>query len=386
MPGTEGSSHDAQPTAIRSLATTYPPPPHQQAPKPAGRDRRPSTYQNEDDARRAEREARDLLRSHARVGVTVREFWKEWTTDRLWQRSAESTNLHNAERSRRFVEAYSDKPIRAVDDDLVREYRRAGRNDGTIPALRAMFNDAMRADAGRLVDRNPFAGLRLPQSRGRRDIQPPPQADAARMIALADQLTPPSFAAYLDVAIHEGARPGELDALMRDDLDFTPGAETIRIERQWNVRARRITPPKHGVIRTVAMTPATRDRLLTLPRESGVHDAARDPLHAVVAQPALEPCALHGGARERRPVHRDPASLRVVRVERARARPGGHRAALRAPGRRRAGAPPLRAFRSGAVARSDPRRVRRGAAGAGGDRRGAVKRHDRSRPCGVSGG
>ena len=55
---------------------------------------------------------------------------------------------------------------------------------------------------------------------------------------------------------------------MWDDLDFTPGAETIHIERQWNVKARKLTLPKHGVIRTVAMTPRARERLLSLPRES----------------------------------------------------------------------------------------------------------------------
>src|SRR5215217_4411629 len=69
-------------------------------------------------------------------------------------------------------------------------------------------NDAARADAGRLVKVNPFAGLRLKQSRGRRDVQPPKEAEAARLIALGDELTPPSFAAYLDVDVHEGVRPG----------------------------------------------------------------------------------------------------------------------------------------------------------------------------------
>jgi integrase len=228
----------------------------------------PTAYPDRDAAERAETEALKLLRTSARAGVTVREWWEEWTTDPLWLRPAESTNLHNAERTRRFADRYGQLPIRAVDDDVVREYRRSGSVDGTIPSLRAMFNDAARADAGRLVERNPFANLRLPQARGRRDVQPPAQAEAARMVALADQLTPPSFAAYLDTAIHEGARPGELDALRWDELDFTPGAETIRVERQWNVKSRKITLPKHGVIRTIAMTPPTRERLLALPRES----------------------------------------------------------------------------------------------------------------------
>src|SRR5687767_10266047 len=66
----------------------------------------PSTYECEQDARRAEDEARDELRRNVRLGVTVREFWTEWTTDPLWLRPAESTNLHNAERTRAFVERY----------------------------------------------------------------------------------------------------------------------------------------------------------------------------------------------------------------------------------------------------------------------------------------
>jgi integrase len=63
-------------------------------------------------------------------------------------------------------------------------------------------------------------------------------------------------------------RPGELDALRWTDLDFTPGAETILIERQWNAKVRKITPPKHGFVRTIAMTPPALERLLALPRES----------------------------------------------------------------------------------------------------------------------
>jgi integrase len=86
------------------------------------------------------------------------------------------------------------------------------------------------------------------------------------MIAAADDLTPPSFAAYLLTAIWSAARPGELDALRWTDLDFQ--AETIRIERQWNVKVRKFTTPKHGSRRTIAMTERVRDRLLILPRES----------------------------------------------------------------------------------------------------------------------
>ena len=95
---------------------------------------------------------------------------------------------------------------------------------------------------------------------------PPDQVEIARFVRLADELTPPSFAAYLDVAVHEGMRPGELDALRWDRIDFQAG--TILIDQQRNAKVRKFTPPKHGVLRTIALTDSARDRLLRLPRES----------------------------------------------------------------------------------------------------------------------
>lgn len=226
----------------------------------------PKTYPTRREAERAEDQARDQLLGRAARGVTVTEWQQHWTTDPLWQRPSESTNRHNAERTRRFAQTYGHIPIRAVDDTIVTEWLRGGRNRSTVPALRAMFNDATSGAAGRLIDRNPFANLRLPGSRGRRHRQPPHQAQAAELIAHADQLTPPSFAAYLHTAIFEGMRPGELDALAWAALDFQ--ARTIRVERQWCAKVRKFTPPKHGVIRTIAMTEPVRERLLELPRES----------------------------------------------------------------------------------------------------------------------
>jgi integrase len=129
-----------------------------------------------------------------------------------------------------------------------------------------MFNDAATAAAGLLVDRNPFSRLGLRSTRGRRDVQPPTQADIARLVALADELTPPSFAAYLDVAVHTGMRPGELDALRWSKIDFRE--ETIVVDEQWNVKTRTFEQPKHHHVRRIALTQPARDRLLDLPRES----------------------------------------------------------------------------------------------------------------------
>ena len=220
----------------------------------------PKTYPTRRVAERAEDRARDQLVDLAERGVTVGDWWEEWTTSPLWSRPAESTNIYNRDRTRKFAQTYRDRPIRGIDHIVVAEWLKGGANRPSVDALRVMFNDARRPQAGMLVDRNPFAGLGLKRSKGRKEVQPPSQADVARMIALADDLTPPSFAAYLVTACWSAARPGELDALMWTDLDFQ--AETIRIERQWNTHTRTITPPKHDSRRTIAMTAPIHERLL----------------------------------------------------------------------------------------------------------------------------
>jgi integrase len=314
----------------------------------------PDTYATRDAATAAEDQARRVLRSNARVGVTVAEFWQDWTADPLWLRPAESTNIHNRERTSKFVAAHGDLPLRSIGDEHVAAWLRGGRNRGTVPALRAFFNDAASAPAGRLVDRNPFAKLGLRTSRGRRDTQPPGQVTIARFVALAGELTPPSFAAYLDTAVHEGMRPGELDALRWTKIDFQAG--TILVDEQWNAKARAFTLPKHGVIRTVALAEPARERLLALPRESEfVFTTLRGtPLPALLACPPLEPRPLRGRVRQRRPVHGHPSLLRLVRVERAGPRRPRHRAPLRPPGRRPARAQAVRAPRREARPRARP--------------------------------
>jgi integrase len=228
----------------------------------------PRSYATEREAIRAEEDAPDLFVDHAERGATVAEWQTTWTTDPLWARKAESTNMHRAERTRAFAAAYADRPLRTIGAADVADWLRGGMNLGTVPMLRAMFNDARRPHAGVLVDRNPFAGLGLEQSKGRKHIQPPAPGEVARLIAAADELTPPSFAAYLATAVYSAMRPGELDALRATDLDFTPGAETIRVERQWNAEAGKLTPPKHDSRRTIALVEPLHARLLDLPRES----------------------------------------------------------------------------------------------------------------------
>jgi integrase len=225
----------------------------------------PDTFATRREASFAEDEARRILRSNARAGVTVYEWWETWTTDPIWQRPSQSTNIHYRERTSAFVTVYGDIPMRLIGDDHVAAWLKGGRNLGTVAKLRTMWNDAATAAAGRIVDRNPWQGLRLP-ARPRRDRTPPGIDRIAHLIQHADELTPPSFAAYLDVACHQGMRPGELDALRWTKIDFQQ--ETIVVDEQWNKKTRTFTKPKHHHVRTIALTDPARERLLALPHET----------------------------------------------------------------------------------------------------------------------
>ena len=115
--------------------------------------------------------------------------------------------------------------------------------------------------------------------------------------------------------------------------------------------------------RTIAMTPRARERLLDAPARdpSGCSQRCAAPTTRRVALPPLESGPLFCRPRQRRPLHRHPPSLRLVRLERPRARPRGHRAALRPPRRRRPGTRNLWALRPGQGARAHPQSVQPGA-------------------------
>lgn len=223
----------------------------------------PRSYRTKTDRDDAQRKARAvLLEPYAHL--TVRDWWQEWTTSDAYGaargRSSE-TIAHNRERTSAFVKRYGDRLMRTIDRNIANEWLADG-NRWTIPALRAMFNDAERAGK---IERPPFnkLGLAVP-TRVRRKL--PARADIDRMLSLADELTPPSFSAYLFTTAWQGIRPGESDALRWDRLDLEAG--TILIDQQWSAKGARFKGPKHDSYRKLPLVPVVRDRLLELPRES----------------------------------------------------------------------------------------------------------------------
>lgn len=230
------------------------------------------TFASKREAKAARERAREILGHTHGTDVTIGQFRQRWTTDPLFARPKESTNLHNAERTRAFADKYGTVPLKHLDgprgDQIVSEWLAGGRNKGTVMALRAMFNDARKAKAGRLIKTNPFAGLGLEQSKGNQEVQPPSEEQIETLIRLAKELTPPSFAAYLEFAIVEGPRPGELDALRPERIDWEAGE--VHIVEQWNAKTRTFTAPKYGPY-TIALVDRGRDVLMRMKAQEG-HD------------------------------------------------------------------------------------------------------------------
>jgi hypothetical protein len=225
---------------------------------------RSGTFATKGEAKRAREQARERLSEPRSREVTLRVFWERWTSDPLFARPKESTNIHNRERTRAFVGRYGALRIDRVDDEIVAEWLAGGKRNGTVPALRAMFNDAASAKAGRLVRQNPFARLGISKGPGRRYEQPPSEEQVWKLIRFA-HVASPSFAAWLQVAAFTGLRPGELDALRRTNADLDRGR--ILVVEQFNAKTRTFTPPKNGLSREAPLTVPARKAIVGLPVE-----------------------------------------------------------------------------------------------------------------------
>ena len=224
----------------------------------------PRSYRTQAERDDAQRQARAVL-LEPNAHLTVRDWWETWTTSDAYGaargRSPE-TIAHNRERTRAFVDVYGDRLMRTIDRNVAHEWITDMRRLWTVPALRAMFNDAERAGK---ITHPPFNKLGLAK-RTRVNRQLPSRADIDRMLSLADELTPPSFAAYLFTTAWQGIRPGESDALRWDRLDFDAG--TMMIDQQWSAKGARFKEPKHGSTRKLPIVPIVAQLLTELPRES----------------------------------------------------------------------------------------------------------------------
>jgi integrase len=200
------------------------------------------------------------LRTRPSGRETCDEFVQRWMRD--YPRPRESTMRTNREHTRRFARDFAGIKLTDVDRVAARVWALRHRSD--VAPVRAMFGDALRDG---LVTQNPFSDLRLPQSRGRKDIVALTEAELG---ALADSALDermeledfaPEYRAMVLWAGYVGTRPGETFALRRDDIR----GEHVTIARAYSSHSHELTAPKNGEARTVTVPPPVAAALESLP-------------------------------------------------------------------------------------------------------------------------
>jgi integrase len=178
---------------------------------------------------------------------TVGEYAATWL--RRHPRAQQTSNNYHASAIKPLVKQMAHRCMNEISRGEARDFALANRRAAT--SARAMWNDAIDDEA---VRENPFRNLRLPQSRGRRDII---ALTEPQVYALGDKareihgLYGDVIAAMVLTASLSGIRAGELMGLRPEDFDRENGA--CRIERQ--LRLDGVARPKSGKSRTVVFPP-----------------------------------------------------------------------------------------------------------------------------------
>jgi integrase len=225
------------------------------------------TFASQREARAAAQNAeREVRRRRGRAGTeeTVRGWAERWLE--LRPRKKESTNLGYAEQVKPFVEAYGSMRLRDVNVQLALEWLAEKR--WTHGGIRAMFGDALRTE---LVDSNPFAGLRLRGSEGRKHIS---VLSGEEMLELADvareawdEPVGSMLRALILVAGFVGMRPAEMYGLRWSDINFQN--DEIFVQRQYSPKARKLTTVKNDQARLIVLTEHAKHGLQEIPRPLG---------------------------------------------------------------------------------------------------------------------
>lgn len=215
-----------------------------------GRMRHVGVYRLKSEARAAEAGA--LMRG-AVAGETVAMFAARWLTD--YPRPKQSTNLHNAERIARFVEVHGRRRMADIDRRITSAWARDRKGD--VPALRAMFNDALRED---IIVRNPWSGAAPSPRRSRRALNPgwltledvnAIAAAALEVHGAGDDDWGPVAAALILVAAYTGIRPGEAWGLSWEDVDARENRLYVR--RAVDSKTGTLGTPKNHLERTIGL-------------------------------------------------------------------------------------------------------------------------------------
>lgn len=210
------------------------------------------TFPTRREAKEAEREA-----SRRRVHwtrLTGEELAALWLSHH--PRAAEATKRNYRYGLKGFRKDFASTRLSDLDRVTARAWA-LSQPQSNVRAVRAMFNDAI--NDGLHPGPNPFAGLRLEQPRGRKDLvalkEDELQVLACKALDVHAEYGP-TFRAMILFAGYVGLRPGELFALERSDV----GADEVVIRHSLDGTGK-LKKPKNGRERVVILPPPARQAL-----------------------------------------------------------------------------------------------------------------------------
>lgn len=227
----------------------------------------------------------------------VEDFVARWPDDYGSGRK-ESTRAWHREMTRQFARDFAGRALRSVTRPEARLWALGGEAPGwladtardwegatgargkvVVPAkmvgqirgLRTMYSDAV---ADRLADENPFGGIKLPTSRGRKDIKPITLRELEKLIGLAEAVWEEygrtTFGPMIAVAAYTGLRPGELYALRwtddgkRSAVDLAAGL--VHVREQFNQKTNKYDTAKNHLRRSVVLPAPAAEALRSVPK------------------------------------------------------------------------------------------------------------------------
>lgn len=219
------------------------------------------TFDTLQEAKEVERKALSKPRSYRKE--TCQSFARRWVKD--YPRPRASTNATNANAVKQFAEDARFAALRLDDLDRGTAREWVLKHPSQHSALRAMFSDAVRDE---LCQSNPFANLRLKQSRGRKDLKPISTDELDRLCECAHEVHGDygkNFKALILAAAYTLMRPGELFVLEWSDVDFNSNEITV----SKTLSGTAVELPKNGRVRVIALPPLVKLALMQIKRVDG---------------------------------------------------------------------------------------------------------------------
>lgn len=214
------------------------------------------TFATKAEAREEERQA--SRRRGVGGRITCGEFASLWLDD--YPRAAGATRRTYGYGLKTFAKEFAHLRLAEMDRLAARAWALRS-PQSNVRVVRAMFNDAI--NDGLHPGPNPFANLRLEQSRGRKDLVALTRDELDELAETPLRVHGdfgPVFRAMILFSAYVGLRPGEMFALERADV----GRDEVRIRRNLDGTGV-IKAPKNGRERVVVLPPPAREALSAVP-------------------------------------------------------------------------------------------------------------------------